>query len=64
MFSTRRLVSAGWLAAGWLLLACIPSPADQVAPTNTLAWLDKPLSLEDCLNLSLVQNSTIQISQQ
>lgn len=37
--------------------------ADAGTSTNAPSWLAKPLSIEECLNLALVQNSTILKSQ-
>ena len=43
---------------------CLPArAADAAAATNAPAWLAKPLSIEECLNLALTQNSAILKSQ-
>lgn len=44
---------------GQLLFAGVTQADDAPRPTNTVAWLTKPLSLADALNLALQQNSAI-----
>jgi outer membrane protein len=44
----------------FLALVCFSGSAfSQVADTNSAAWISRPLSLTDCLNVALQQNATI-----
>src|SRR3984885_4115091 len=44
----------------FLALVCFGGSAfSQVADTNSAAWISRPLSLADCLNVALQQNATI-----
>jgi outer membrane protein len=68
MMALRKLARS--LAPGLcacMVFATLPanvSAADAPAPaTNAPAWLAKPLSIEECLNLALTQNSAILKSQ-